>query len=177
MVFVIRVASTPVAISSAAQRAIHSLDATQPISRIIPLESYVGLSVQGRRFALILIGAFATIALALSMVGVYGVTAYSVAQRTREIGIRIALGAPRGELLGLLLRQGMLLVVCGVVAGVIASVALTRFLGTLLFDVQPTDLLTFASVVLLLVAVSAVACFLPARRAMRVDPMVALRHE
>jgi putative ABC transport system permease protein len=126
---------------------------------------------------LILIGAFATIALALSMVGVYGVTAYSVAQRTREIGIRIALGAPRGELLGLLLRQGMLLVVCGVVAGVIASVALTRFLGTLLFDVQPTDLLTFASVVLLLVAVSAVACFLPARRAMRVDPMVALRHE
>ncbi len=177
MVFVIRVASTPVAISSAAQRAIHSLDATQPISRIMPLESYVGLSVQGRRFALILIGAFATIALALSMVGIYGVTAYSVAQRTREIGIRIALGAPRGELLGLLLRQGMLLVVCGVVAGVIASVALTRFLGTLLFDVQPTDLLTFASVVLLLVAVSAVACFLPARRAMRVDPMVALRHE
>jgi len=177
MVFVIRAASTPVAISSAAQRAIHSLDATQPISRVMPLESYVGLSVQGRRFALILIGAFATIALTLSMVGIYGVTAYSVAQRTREIGIRIALGAPRGELLGLLLRQGMLLVVCGVVAGVIASVALTRFLGTLLFDVQPTDRLTFASVVLLLVVVSAVACFLPARRAMRVDPMIALRHE
>jgi putative ABC transport system permease protein len=177
MVFVIRAASTPAAISAAAQQAIHSIDATQPISRIMPLESYVGLSVQGRRFALILIGAFAAIALALSVVGIYGVTAYSVAQRTREIGIRIALGAQRGELLGLLLRQGMLLVACGVITGVIVSVALTRFLSTLLFDVQPTDPLTFASVVLLLVAVSAAACFLPARRAMRVDPVVALRYE
>ncbi len=177
MVFVIRAASTPTAISSAAQQAIHSIDATQPISRIMTLESYVGLSVQGRRFALILIGAFAAVALALSVVGIYGVTTYSVAQRTREIGIRIALGGQRGELLGLLLRQGMRLVVFGVIAGVIASVALTRFLATMLFDVQPTDPLTFASVVLLLVAVSAAACFLPARRAMRVDPMVALRYE
>jgi putative ABC transport system permease protein len=177
MVFVIRTSSTPAAISSAAQQAIHSIDATQPISRIMPLESYVGLSVQGRKFALILIGTFAAIALALSVVGIYGVTAYSVAQRTREIGIRIALGAKRGELLGLLLRQGMLLVVCGVVTGIIASVALTQFLASMLFDVQPTDLPTFATVVLLLVAVSAAACFLPARRAMRVDPMVALRHE
>jgi putative ABC transport system permease protein len=126
---------------------------------------------------LILIGAFAAIALALSLVGIYGVTAYSAAQRTREIGIRIALGAQRSELLGLLLRQGMLLVVCGVIAGVTASLVLTRFLATMLFDVQPTDGLTFASVVLLLVAVSATACFLPARRAMRVDPIVALRHE
>jgi putative ABC transport system permease protein len=177
MVFVIRAASTPAAISSAAQQAIHSIDATLPISRIMPLESYVGLSVQGRRFVLILIGAFAAIALVLSMVGIYGVTAYSVAQRTREIGIRIALGAQRGELLGLLLRQGMLLVVCGVVAGLIASVALTRFLASMLFDVPPTDPLTFASVVLLLVSVSAAACFLPARRAMRVDPIEALRYE
>ena len=177
MVFVIRAASTPAAISYAARQAIHSIDATQPISRIMLLQRYVGLSVQGRRFALILIGAFGAIALALSVVGIYGVTAYSVAQRTREIGIRIALGARRGELLGLLVRQGMLLVTCGVTAGVIASVALTRFLATMLFDVQPTDPLTFASVVLLLVAVSAAACFLPARRAMRVDPMVALRYE
>jgi len=177
MVFVIRAPSAPAAISSAAQQAIHSIDATQPISRIMPLESYVGLSVQGRKFALILIGAFAAIALTLSVVGIYGVTAYSVAQRTREIGIRIALGAQRGELLGLLLRQGMLLVVCGVIAGVIASLALTRFLASMLFDVQPIDLLTFGGVVLLLVAVSAVACFLPARRAMRVDPIIALRYE
>ncbi|HEY6385499.1 MAG TPA: ABC transporter permease [Candidatus Acidoferrum sp.] len=177
MIFVIRAASTPAAISSAAQQAIHSIDATQPISRIMPLESYVGLSLQGRKFALILIGAFAAMALTLSVVGIYGVTAYSVAQRTREIGIRMALGAQRREVFGLLLRQGMRLVVCGVIAGVIASVALTRFLATMLFDVQPTDPLTFAGVVLLLVAVSAVACFLPARRAMRVDPIIALRYE
>jgi len=177
MVFVIRTASTPSAISSAAQEAIHSIDTTQPISRIMPLESYVGLSVQGRKFALILIGAFAAIALALSLVGIYGVTTYSVGQRTREIGIRIALGAQPGELLGLLLRQGMLLVACGVITGITASLVLTRFLATMLFDVQPTDGLTFVSVVLLLFAVSATACFLPARRAMRIDPMVALRYE
>jgi len=177
MTFVIRTAGIPSAISSAAQQAIHSIDSTQPISRILPLENYVGLSVQGRRFALILIGAFAAIALVLSMVGIYGVTAYSVAQRTREIGIRVALGAQRGELFGLLLRQGMLLVACGVIAGVLASLGVTRFLASLLFEVQPTDPLTFGGVVLVLVAVSAAACFIPARHAMRVDPIVALRHE
>ena len=177
MNFVIRTAGAPAAISPAAQQAIHSLDPTQPISRIAPLESYVGLSVQGRRFALILIGAFAGIALALSLVGIYGVTAYSVAQRRREIGIRVALGARRTELLGLLLRQGMLLVACGVAAGVLTSIALTRFLASLLFEVQPTDPLTFGGVVLLLLAAAAAACLIPARRAMRVDPMVALRYE
>ena len=177
MTFVIRTGGNPAAISSAAQQAIHFIDPTQPISRIAALENYVGLSVQGRRFALILIGAFAVIALALSVVGIYGVTAYSVAQRTREIGIRSALGAQRPELFGLLLRQGMLLVLYGVVAGVLASFALTRFLTSLLFDVQPTDPLTFAGVVLVLVAVAAAACLIPARRAMRVDPIVALRYE
>ena len=177
MNFVIRTAGLPTAVSSAAQQAIHSVDPTQPISRIAPLENYIGLSVRARRFALILIGAFAAIALLLSLIGIYGVTAYGVAQRTREIGIRAALGAQRIELLGLLLGQEMLLVACGVVAGVFTSLALTRFLGSLLFGVQPTDPLTFVGVVLLLVAVSALACLLPARRAMRVDPMVALRYE
>jgi putative ABC transport system permease protein len=177
MIFVIRTTANPAAISSAAQQAIHSIDPTQPIARIASLENYVGLSVQGRRFALILISAFAVIALALSVVGIYGVTAYSVAQRTREIGIRSALGAQRPELLGLLLRQQMLLVLYGVVAGVLASAAFTRFLASLLFDVQPTDPLTFATVVLLLVAAAAAACLIPARRAMRVDPLVALRYE
>ncbi|HEX2664854.1 MAG TPA: ABC transporter permease, partial [Candidatus Acidoferrum sp.] len=177
MIFVIRTGGSAAAISSAAQHAIHSIDPTQPISRVAPLENYVGLSLQGRRFALILIAAFAAIALALSIVGIYGVTAYSVAQRTREIGIRVALGAGCRELLGLVLSQGMLLIICGVIAGVLSSFAFTRFLANMLFDVQPTDPLTFASVVLLLVAVSAGACFIPARRATRVDPMVALRYE
>ena len=177
MTFVIRTSGDPLKIASAAQQAIHSLDSTQPISRITPMTDYVGLSMQGRRFALILIGAFAAIALALSVVGIYGVTSYSVAQRTREIGIRVALGAQRTKLLGLLLRQGMLLVIVGVVAGVLASLALTRLLTSLLFDVRPTDPVTFASVVLLLVAVAAAACWIPAARAIRVDPIVALRHE
>jgi len=177
MTFVILTAGIPAAISPAAQQAIHSIDPTQPISRITPLENYVGLSVQGRRFALILIGAFAAIALVLSVVGIYGVTSYSVAQRTREIGVRVALGAQRGVLFRLLLRQGMFPVVCGVIAGVLASLGVTRFLASMLFEVQPTDPLTFGGVVLLLVAVSVAACFIPARHAMRVDPIVALRHE
>ena len=177
MIFVIRTAGRPAAISSAAQQAIHAIEATQPISRITPLENYVGLSVQGRRFALILIGAFAAIALALSVVGIYGVTAYGVTQRTREIGIRIALGAQRGELLGVLLRQGMGLVAIGVITGILTSLAFTRFLRSLLFQVRPTDPWTFAGVVLLLVAVAAAACSVPARRATRVDPVVALRFE
>src|SRR5262249_12735683 len=177
MVFVIRAAGPPTAISTAAQQAIHSIDPAQPISRIVPLGDYVGLSVQGRRFALILIGAFASIALVLSIVGIYVLTAYHVSHGAREVGIRASLGAQRAVLFGLLLREGMLLVLCGVVAGVLASVAFTRFLASLLFDVQPTDPLTFACVVLLLVAAAAGACFFPARRAMRVDPVVALRRE
>ena len=177
MTFVILTAGPPDAISSAAQQAIHSLDPTQPISHIAPLEKYVGLSVQGRRFALILIGGFAALALALSVVGIYGVMAYGVAQRTREIGIRVALGAQREELLTLLLRQGMLFVASGVVAGVLTSIAVTRFLASLLFDVRPTDPVTFCTVALLLTLVALVACYIPARRAMSVDPIVALRYE
>jgi putative ABC transport system permease protein len=143
----------------------------------MPLEDYVGLSVQGRRFSSILLAAFATIALLLSVLGVYGVTAYSAARRTREIGIRMALGAQQQEVFALLLRQSMVLIAFGVALGVAASAALTRFLGSMLFDVRPTDPATFLTVILLLVGVAALACWIPARRAMRVDPMVALRHE
>ncbi len=177
MTFVVRSSGPPRAIASAAGQAIHSLDATQPLSRVMPLEDYVALSVQGRRFALILIGAFASIALLLSIVGIYGVTAYSVAQRTREIGIRVALGAQRIEVLTLILRQGFVLILAGVVLGVAASVGLTRFLASMLFNVSATDPFTFALVIMLLVVAALLACWIPARRAMRVDPMVALRHE
>jgi putative ABC transport system permease protein len=177
MIFVIRTVGAPAAISSTAQEAIHSIDPTQPISRITPLENYVGLSLQSRKLTLILIGAFAAIALALSVVGIYGVTAYSVSQRTREIGIRRALGAQSSEVLGLLVREEFLLIVVGTVLGVVASLALTRFLASILFEVKPTDPMTFALVVALLLGVAILACLIPARRAMRIDPMVALRCE
>jgi len=143
----------------------------------MPLEDYVGLSVQARRFSSILLAAFAAIALLLSALGIYGVTAYSVAQRTREIGIRMALGAQEKEVFALLLRQSVVLVVFGVALGVATSAALTRFLASMLFGVRPSDPATFVSVVFLLVGVAALACWIPARRAMRVDPMVALRYE
>ncbi len=177
MTFVIRTVGAPAAISAAAQEAIHSIDRTQPISRIKTLENYVGLSVQSKKFTLILIGAFAAIALALSVVGIYGVTAYSVSQRTREIGIRRALGAQSGEVLGLLLREEFVLIVVGTVLGVVASLALTRFLGSILFEVKPTDPMTFALVVALLLGVAILASLIPACRAMRIDPVVALRCE
>jgi putative ABC transport system permease protein len=143
----------------------------------MPLEDYVGLSVQNRRFSSILLAAFAAIALLLSALGIYGVTAYSVAQRTREIGIRMALGAQQREVFALLLRQSVVLIASGVALGVAASAALTRFLATMLFDVRPTDPATFLSVVFLLVGVAALACWIPARRAMRLDPVAALRYE
>ncbi len=177
MTFVVRTTGPPGSIASAARQAIHSLDASQPLSRVMPMEDYVGLSVQGRRFSLILIGAFGVIALLLSVIGIYGVTSYTVAQRTREIGIRIALGAQRNEVLALMMRQGAVLILAGIGVGVAASVVLTRFLSSMLFGVTPTDPVTFALVAVLLVCVAALACWIPARRAMRVDPMVALRHE
>ncbi|HEV1995914.1 MAG TPA: ABC transporter permease [Candidatus Acidoferrum sp.] len=177
MTFTIRTAGPPGTMASAAQQAIHALDPTQPLSRVMPLADYVGLSVQGRRFSSILLAAFAAIALLLSALGIYGVTAYSIAQRTREIGIRMALGAQQKEVFALLLRQSVVLVVFGVALGVATSAALTRFLASMLFDVRPTDPATFVSVVSLLVGIAALACWFPARRAMRVDPMVALRYE
>jgi len=177
MTFVMRTDGPPGLIAAAARQAIHSLDVTQPISRVMPMEDYVGLSVQGRRFSLILIGSFALTALLLSVVGIYGVMAYTVAQRTREIGIRIALGAQRSEVLVQMMRQGGVLVLYGIAVGVVASAALTRFLSSMLFGVTPTDPATFVFVVVLLVGVSLLACWIPARRAMNVDPIIALRHE
>jgi len=177
MSFAIRAVGRPEDMARAARQAIRSLDSNQPISQVVPLGDYVGLSVQGRRFSLILLGAFAAIALLLSAVGIYGVTAYTVALRTREIGIRMTLGAERGDMLKLLLRQGLLPVVGGVLLGLAASAALTRLLASMLFEVTPTDPATLVFVSALLVGVAAFACWFPARRATEVDPVVALRYE
>lgn len=177
MTVAIRTAGPPAVLASAARQAIRSLDASQPVSRVTPLEGYLQLSVQARRFSLLLLGAFAAIALLLSVVGIYGVTAYSVAQRTNEVGIRMALGAQPRSILWLVVGDGLLLALVGIGIGVAAALVLTRFLRNLLFEIKPNDPVTFVSVVFLLLIVALLAFYIPARRAMRVDPMVALRYE
>jgi putative ABC transport system permease protein len=177
LTLVIRTAGKPTAIRGAARDAVRSIDPNQPISQVMPLEDYVGLSVQSRRLSLILLGSFAAIALLLSIVGIYGVTAYAVAQRTREIGVRMALGAQVRQVLSLLLRQALLLVLVGVALGVAASAAFTQLLASMLFEVKPTDPATIVFVSALLVSVALLACWIPARRATRIDPMIALRYE
>jgi ABC-type antimicrobial peptide transport system permease subunit len=133
--------------------------------------------VAPQRFNLLLFGLFAALALVLAAVGIYGVTAYSVAQRTREIGIRMAMGAQRGNVVGLVLGQGARHAALGVLLGLVGAFGLTRLMESLLYGVRPTDSITFASVSLILGGVALLACYLPAQRAMRVDPMVALRYE
>jgi putative ABC transport system permease protein len=124
-----------------------------------------------------LLGAFAQIAMSLACVGIFGVMAYLVSQRTQEVGIRMALGAQRKDILGLLFGRGMRLMAMGIGAGVLAALALTRLMGQLLFDVSPTDPVTLSAVVLLLALMALIACYVPAVRAMRIDPMRALRTE
>ncbi|MFZ0910699.1 MAG: ABC transporter permease [Candidatus Acidiferrales bacterium] len=177
MSLAIRTSDAPTAIAGAARDAIRSLDPNQPISRVMPLGDYVGVSVQSRRLSLILLGSFAAIALLLSVVGIYGVTAYAVAQRTREIGVRMALGAQGRQVVLLLLRQELVLVMAGVALGVAASAAFTRLPASMLFEVKPTDPVTIVLVSVLLLGVALLACWIPARRATRIDPMVALRYE
>ena len=130
-----------------------------------------------RRFTLLLLGVFAATALLIAAVGIYGVIAYAVSQRTQEIGVRVALGAQRSHIMNLVLGQGFRLVIIGVVAGLAGAFVLTRFLSAMLFNVKSYDPLTFAAVALLLAAVAMLASYVPARRAMRVDPIVALRYE
>jgi putative ABC transport system permease protein len=141
------------------------------------LEQLISSSLDNRRFGMVMIGEFAGAALLLAMVGLYGVMAYITAERTTEIGIRMALGAQRRDMLGMVFRQSFALVLSGVALGIIASLALTRLLGSMLYGVQATDVVTYGSVIGLLVAAAALASYLPARRAMKVDPMVALRYE
>lgn len=144
---------------------------------VTTLELQEQLASFPQRIAGTFVGAFGLLALVLAAVGIYGVTAYTTRQRTHEIGIRMALGASKPDILRLLLGHGLRLTLAGVGLGLAVSFALTRYLGSLLQGVTSTDALTFSSVVVLLCAVALFACFIPARRAMRLDPLVALRHE
>src|SRR5262249_1904868 len=149
----------------------------QPISSISTMNQLVEKSVGGRRVTLILLGAFSALALVLAGIGIYGVISYSVAQRTKEIGIRMALGAGHQDVIRMILLQGARIASTGLIIGLFAAFGLTRYLATLLFTVSPGDPSTLAMVSLVLALVALLACYIPARRALRVDPITALRYE
>jgi putative ABC transport system permease protein len=173
----VRTAVDPVSMVSAVRAQVRDVDPAQPLYHVATLQQVLSESLAPRRFSMLLLGIFAAIALALATVGIYGVMAFSVTQRTHEIGIRMALGAERRNVLRVIVRQGLRLTLLGVVLGIAGAWALTSFLASLLFGVAPRDPATFVLVSLALVVVSILACYIPARRATRVDPMVALRYE
>jgi putative ABC transport system permease protein len=177
MTLVVRSAGDPETLAPAISARVHALDPQLAVAEIKPLEAYLGDSLARRRFSMTLLAGFAALALALTAVGLYGVMAYSVVLRTRELGIRLALGASRQAVLQGVLRRGLVLVGLGIVAGLLGALAFTRVLRALLYDVSPTDPSVFAGIIALLTAVGVAACYAPARRATRVDPMVALRSE
>jgi len=154
-----------------------SVDKNVPISEVFTMRTAVSMANAQPRFYLVLLSTFAAIALLLAAVGIYGVMSYSIARRTHEIGIRMALGARQGDVLRMVISHGMVLALAGAVVGLAGALAVTRVMSSILYGVRPNDPATFAAVAVVLCAVALVANFIPARRAMRVDPMVALRHE
>jgi predicted permease len=172
-----RVSGDPQAYAAAVERTVHELNADLPVFGVTTLKSSMRLGSIFERVAGTFAGAFGFVALILAAVGIYGVIAYTTRQRTHEIAIRMALGARRAGVFWLVLGQGLLLTLTGLAAGIAVSLALTRYLKSVLFGVTASDLLTYAAVALLLCLVSLLACYIPARRATKVDPMVALRYE
>jgi len=177
MSLVVRTAADPLALAEAVRREAQALDSTVPVFGVSTAERVLGRTVSQPRFNLILLGSFAVVALLLAAVGIYGILANAVRQRTHEIGIRLALGASPGAVFRLVIGQGMGLAVIGTVVGLGVAFALTRYLESLLYEVKPTDSLTFGGVALLLLGVALLACSIPARRATKVDPLIALRSE
>ncbi len=174
---VVRTSSEPARVTAAVREAIHAVDPDQPVSNVMTMNENLAGVLVTERFSAILMNALGASGLLLAALGLYGVMAYSVSQRTAEIGVRVALGAQRIHVLQLILSQGAKLTLLGVVIGVAAAWALTRLLAGLLFEVNATDPATFLSISLLLVSIALIACFLPARRALSVDPVIALRAE
>ncbi len=176
--FAIRTASDPMNLVTAVRNEVWSVDKDQPFfSKVIPMEQLASDSITLRRVSMLLLGAFAILALVLAAVGIYGVMSYSVTERTHEIGIRMALGASRRDVFKLVVRRGLTLAVVGVGLGVFGAFAVTRLMASLLYGVSATDAMIFAAIPLILTGVALAACLMPARRATRVDPMVALRYE
>ena len=174
---VVRTSSDPASVTTAVREAVHAIDPDQPISNVMTMDENLSGVLVTERFSAILMSVLAPAGLLLAALGLYGVMAYSVSQRTAEIGLRVALGAQRADVLQLILGQGVRLTLLGVAIGLIFAWALTRLLVSLLFRVSATDPATFVSISLLLLSIALLACFLPARRALAVDPMVALRYE
>jgi predicted permease len=177
MQVVLRTKSDPAAMTASARDAIHSVDPDLPLAAVTTLDALVNTSMAQPRFSVLLLGAFAALALLLASIGLYGVISYSVAQRTQEIGIRMALGAQRGAVFAMVLREGIGLALFGIVIGVAVALAVTQALAAFLYGVRPADPLTFVTVSIVLLCVALAASYIPARRATRVDPMVALRHD
>ena len=172
---VVRTAVDPLSLATSVRNAIWAVDKDQPVSNIQAMEKIVAAAVARQRFSMLLLAVFAGLALVLAAVGIYGVMSYSVAQQTREIGIRIALGATRRDVLTMTVKQGLKLVGIGLVIGLTAAFILTRVMATLLFGISATDPVTFLSISLVLLAVALLASYIPALRATKVDPMIALR--
>jgi len=172
---VVRTTGDPASLVTGVREAVQSADPYQPISAVMTMEQLLGEETVTQRLGMGLLAAFAALALLLATIGIYGVLSFFVTEHTAEIGVRLALGAQPNRILAMVMKKGMRLALIGVAAGLAASLALTRFVRSLLFEISPTDPLTLSGVALLLVVVALAACYIPARRAMKVDPMVALR--
>jgi putative ABC transport system permease protein len=173
----VRTTGAPASYTHLVQEAIWSVDIDRPIDRISTMDSTLAATAVERRFVLVLFEAFGLVALTLAAIGIYGVLSGSVTERTREIGVRAALGATRSDILALVLRQGMAMTIIGLTIGLCAALAAGRALDAMLFGVSWLDRLTYLGAMLLLLAVSGIACLIPARRAASIDPMNALRNE
>ncbi|HXG65438.1 MAG TPA: ABC transporter permease [Blastocatellia bacterium] len=177
MTVVARASADPASLAGALRNEVWAVNKDQPVSDIRPMQDYLAAAVTQRRFNMLLLGLFAALAMTLAAVGIYGVISYSVTQRTREIGIRMAVGAQAGDVFRMVVGQGLALVLTGVTIGLAAAFALTRVMSSLLYEVSATDPVTYTTISLLLTGVAVLASIIPARRAAKVDPMAALRHE
>jgi putative ABC transport system permease protein len=177
MSLVVRTATEPLTLAGAVKNEIKMIDKDLPLGESKTMQQVLSESNSGRRFNLVLLTVFATVALILAMVGIYGVMSYAVTQRTHEIGIRVAIGAQSRDVFRMVVGEGMILAMIGIGFGLVGAFALTRLMTTMLFAVEPTDPATFVTIAALLTGVTLVACYVPGRKATKVDPLVALRYE